>query len=53
MMHMNEGTFPVRYLGVPLISKSLLAADCSVLGDKITARIESWLSRHLSFAGGL
>jgi hypothetical protein len=30
---MNEGNFPVRYLGVPLIAKRLLAADCSVLVD--------------------
>jgi hypothetical protein len=53
LMHMNEGTFPVRYLGVPLISRRLLASDCSVLVDKITTRIDSWLSRHLSFAGRL
>jgi hypothetical protein len=30
-----------------------LAVDCDVLITKITARIDSWLVRHLSFAGRL
>jgi hypothetical protein len=43
----------VRYLGVPLISSRLSAADCGALITKITSRIDSWLSRNLSFAGRL
>jgi hypothetical protein len=51
MLKMGEGKLPVRYLGVPLISSQLCAADCDALLEKITARINSWLSRNLSFAG--
>jgi hypothetical protein len=50
---MNEGLFPVRYLGVPLISSRLSATDCGALITRITGRIDSWLSRNLSFAGRL
>jgi hypothetical protein len=41
---MNEGLFPVRYLGVPLISSRLSAADCEALITRITRRIDSRLS---------
>jgi hypothetical protein len=50
---MAEGSLPVRYLGVPLITKRLTIVDCEVLIAKILARIDSWLVRHLSFAGRL
>jgi hypothetical protein len=53
LLQMSEGTLPVRYLGVPLITKSLTAADCEMLVSKITACIDSWLVRNLSFAGRL
>jgi hypothetical protein len=52
-LQMKEGYLPVRYLGVPLISSRLSSADCSVLLDRITGRIDSWLSRNLSYAGRL
>ena len=50
---MNEGFFPVRYLRVPLISSRLSAVECGALITRITGRIDSWLSRNLSFASGL
>jgi hypothetical protein len=50
---MKQGRFPVRYLGVPLISTRLSAANCSVLLEKIMGRINSWISKKLSFAGRL
>jgi len=50
---MNEGKLPIHYLGVPLISKRLTAAGCDALVSKIAGRIDSWLSRSLSFAGRL
>jgi hypothetical protein len=52
-LQMEEGILPVKYLGVPLISKRLSAVDCKSLFSKITARIDSWLVQHLSFAGRL
>jgi hypothetical protein len=52
-LQMKEGNFPVRYLGVPLISASLSSVDCGVLVDRITGRMDSWLSKTLSYAGRL
>ena len=44
---------PVRYLGMPLIAGRLSYSDCIPLIKKITARMNSWTARHLSFAGKL
>jgi hypothetical protein len=52
-LQMKEGNFLVRYLGVPLISTRLSSADCGVLVDRITGRMDSWLSKNLSYAGRL
>ena len=43
----------MKYLGVPLISTRLPHSDCQPLLDKILARIQSWTSRSLSYAGRL
>ena len=54
MLHLfqfPEGTLPVRYLGAPLITTKLSAADCKPLVDGITCRIQHWVSKLLSFAG--
>lgn len=53
LLQMNEDVFLIRYLGVPFITKKLMAADCESLVSTITARINSWLVKHLSFAGQL
>ena len=45
------GSLPIRYLGIPLISTKLGVADCMELVDRITARIHSWTSKFLSYAG--
>ena len=49
----NLGSFPMKYLGVPLISTRLSHCDCQPLLEKIMARIQSWTSRSLSYAGRL
>jgi hypothetical protein len=53
ILHMPEGSLPVRYLGVPLVTKRLSSSDCECLVNRITARIDSWLVKNLSFAGQL
>nr|GFB81850.1 hypothetical protein [Tanacetum cinerariifolium] len=53
IMPFKEGTLPVRYLGVPLISKRLYVKDCHVLIDKARKRILDWKNKSLSFAGRL
>jgi len=47
------GSLPFRYLGVPVISARLGKADCITLVNAITARVQSWTHRFLSFAGRL
>ncbi|KAG7548101.1 Ribonuclease H domain [Arabidopsis suecica] len=47
------GQLPVRYLGLPLVTKRLTAADYVPLLEQIKKRIASWTSRFLSFAGRL
>jgi hypothetical protein len=38
LVRMPEGTLPVRYLRVPIITKRLTSVDCETLVAKITAR---------------
>ena len=45
------GSFPMKYLGVPLISTRQSHCDCQPLLDKIMARIQSWTSRSIILCG--
>ena len=45
------GTFPVKYLGIPLSPRKWSTAKCHALVEKITKRINIWTTRHLSYAG--
>ncbi|KAG7536891.1 Endonuclease/exonuclease/phosphatase superfamily [Arabidopsis suecica] len=47
------GQLPVRYLGLPLMTKAMSAQDYLPLTEKVRARISSWTSRFLSYAGRL
>ncbi|KAK1407942.1 hypothetical protein QVD17_39570 [Tagetes erecta] len=51
IMPFVEGSLPVKYLGVPLISSRLIYRDCKWLVEKMERRIENWKNRMLSFAG--
>jgi len=53
LMPFDEGSLPVRYLGVPLISSRLLYKDCNVLVERMENRITDWRNKSLSFAGRL
>ncbi|KAK1421732.1 hypothetical protein QVD17_24305 [Tagetes erecta] len=53
IMPFVEGSLPVKYLGVPLISSRLIYRDCKWLVEKMERRIENWKNRMLSFAGRL
>ncbi|GJY67828.1 hypothetical protein Tco_0470810 [Tanacetum coccineum] len=53
VMPFSEGTLPVKYLGVPLISSRLLNRDCKILVIKARNRIRDWKNKSLSFAGRL
>ncbi|GJZ86131.1 putative reverse transcriptase domain-containing protein [Tanacetum coccineum] len=47
------GSFPIRYLGVPLISSRLYKKYCDPLIDKVKQILFNWKNKVLSFAGRL
>ena len=47
------GHLPVRYLGLPLLTKRMTAADYAPLLENIRGKISSWTARALSYAGRL
>ncbi|XP_048615884.1 uncharacterized protein LOC106403514 [Brassica napus] len=49
----SQGSLPVRYLGLPLLPRKLHRGEYQPLVDKVRARVTSWTSRQLSFAGRL
>ncbi|MFS7978016.1 putative RNA-directed DNA polymerase [Helianthus anomalus] len=53
IMPFKEGSLPVRYLGVPLISSKLSYKDCKILVERMDKKIDNWMTRSLSFAGRL
>ncbi|XP_062119126.1 uncharacterized protein LOC133832860 [Humulus lupulus] len=48
---MEEGSFPLKYLGIHLRPTKWRAADCGEIIEKIQLNLHSWASRNLSFAG--
>ncbi|KAL0295411.1 UNVERIFIED_CONTAM: hypothetical protein Sradi_6837500 [Sesamum radiatum] len=51
LLGFQEGSLPVKYLGVPLIASRLSIADCRPLMEKIDGRVAGWSQLQLSFAG--
>lgn len=49
----TAGSLPVRYLGLPLMSRKLRIAEDEPLINKLLARFWSWSVKALSFAGRL
>ncbi|GJZ43291.1 hypothetical protein Tco_0590546 [Tanacetum coccineum] len=49
----KEGTLPVRYLGVPMMTKKLCNINCRVLIDSVRKRIFDWKNKYVSYAGKL
>lgn len=49
----SAGTLPVRYLGLPLTTKSMQSSDYQPLIESLKKRIGSWKNRFLSYAGRL
>ncbi|KAL2226373.1 UNVERIFIED_CONTAM: hypothetical protein Sindi_1996000 [Sesamum indicum] len=47
----QEGVFPMRYLGLPLLSSRLTIADCRPLLVKINKCIAGWEGTALSYVG--
>ncbi|KAL0433838.1 UNVERIFIED_CONTAM: LINE-1 retrotransposable element O protein [Sesamum latifolium] len=51
LLDFREGTLPIKYLGLPLLSSRLTIADCKPLLTKVDGRIKGWAYVRLSFAG--
>lgn len=47
----SVGTLPVRYLGLPLMSRKLKISEYSPLLEKIISKLKGWAVKSLSFAG--
>ncbi|GFY84194.1 hypothetical protein Acr_03g0009680 [Actinidia rufa] len=47
----SQGSFPFRYLGIPVADSRLTIAQFSPLIDKITDYISAWAGANLSYAG--
>ena len=47
------GKLPVKYLGVPLITRRLSAHDCTPLVTRITEKVRHWATKFPSYAGRL
>uniref|UniRef100_A0A803NKK3 Reverse transcriptase domain-containing protein n=1 Tax=Cannabis sativa TaxID=3483 RepID=A0A803NKK3_CANSA len=45
-----EGSYPLRYLGVPLRPTKWKAEDFGIIIKKMRQRLHTWASRHLSYA---
>lgn len=52
-MDIGIGNLAIRYLGMPLTTKSLTAYDYKPLIDKIRKMMLCWFNKSLSFAGRL
>lgn len=48
-----DGSLPVKYLGLPLMTQAMRRQDYLPLLEKIRNKIGTWTSRHLSYAGRL
>uniref|UniRef100_A0A803P4A6 Reverse transcriptase domain-containing protein n=1 Tax=Cannabis sativa TaxID=3483 RepID=A0A803P4A6_CANSA len=46
----EEGGFPLKYLGINLRPTKWKAEDCGVILDKLNKNLNCWASRNLSFA---
>lgn len=49
----EEGTLPVRYLGLPLMTLSMRKQDYQPLVERIRHKINTWTCRFLSYSGKL
>ncbi|KAG2300270.1 hypothetical protein Bca52824_036742 [Brassica carinata] len=48
-----NGKLPIRYLGLPLMSRRLKISEYADLLDKITRKFKAWGTKTLSFVGHL
>ncbi|KAJ8425349.1 hypothetical protein Cgig2_027212 [Carnegiea gigantea] len=47
----QEGTLPMRYLGIPITASRLSKVECRTLVDKIMVKFRLWSTKNISFIG--
>ena len=50
IMPFKKGKLPVRYLGVPLVTKKIGVADCKQLVDRVQNKLNDWKNKSLYYA---
>ncbi|GKD52859.1 metallophosphoesterase 1-like protein isoform X1, partial [Tanacetum coccineum] len=53
VMPFSIGKLPMKYLGVPLITKSIGITECNQLVEKVKQKVNDWKNKSLSYAGRL
>ncbi|XP_062103427.1 uncharacterized protein LOC133814493 [Humulus lupulus] len=51
VLHLEEGSFSLKYLGIPMRPTKWKEVDCGEILKKIKLRLHTWSSRHLSYVG--
>ena len=49
----NPGSFPIRYLGIPIHYRKLSNSDWLKIHERFEKRLSSWKGKHLSTGGCL
>ena len=47
----QEGILPFRYLGVPVKPQRLSVQECSMLVERMLAKVRAWPAKKLTYAG--
>ncbi|GJZ97390.1 RNA-directed DNA polymerase, eukaryota, reverse transcriptase zinc-binding domain protein [Tanacetum coccineum] len=53
IMPFTVGKLPMKYLGVPLITKSIGITECNQLVERVKQKVNDWKNKALSYAGRL
>ncbi|GJX34584.1 RNA-directed DNA polymerase, eukaryota, reverse transcriptase zinc-binding domain protein [Tanacetum coccineum] len=53
VMPFKVGQLPMKYLGVPLITKNIGVSECNQLVDRVKQKVNDWKNKNLSYAGRL
>ena len=47
----QAGQLPIKYLGIPLVTRKLKKADCVPLLEMISSKLDLWANNWLTYAG--
>ncbi|GJS17932.1 RNA-directed DNA polymerase, eukaryota, reverse transcriptase zinc-binding domain protein [Tanacetum coccineum] len=53
VMPFNVGILPMKYIGVPLITKNIGISECNQLVERVKQKVNDWKNKALSYVGRL